>query len=109
MLSIMDVIENILLNILVAMYAYSNCGILFMWSYVRDSRAWAPERGTGPKERVAGPRVFDIAPFLGKGGLLMIILCNFDDSKTTFSGRKVFLYLGLVAEQKKYLYFLGCC
>ena len=45
-------------------------------------QARAPERGTGPMARVAvsrgmdtlnpGPRVFDIASFLGKGGLPML-------------------------------------
>ena len=56
-----------------------------------------------PEEWIlCGLRVFDIGLFLGKGGLQMIILCHlyhFDDSKTTFSGKIVLLYLGLVAKQ----------
>ena len=71
--------------------------------------ARAPEDGTGPRERGPGPqrngssgpgpRVFDIEPFLGRGGHTMIILCHFshywtllgtyfnvDVSETIYSG-----------------------
>ena len=55
-------------------------------AYVRYSpgpgpRAWDRSQGaSGRSQRNGssgpGPRVFDIAPFLGKGGLPMIILCH---------------------------------